>query len=122
MPTVLAIWFWLLAGARLWRHPAILALGGVALLGAIYLTALPPDYCYSTPRTFFPALGLWLIVGYLREPSIARFWVVSLVAALASIWNLDTGIVLWVAWTITLLAGDANARRSAENPARRHLR
>ncbi len=110
VPALLAVWLWLAAAVRLVKNPAVLALTAAGLLAVSYLSALPPNYCYDTPRAFFPALGLVLAAGYLRRPGAARFWAVSVVAALASIWNLDTGLVLELAWTLTLLAGDAAAR------------
>jgi hypothetical protein len=107
VPTGLGIGFWLLAAFRLIRHPAVLALGATAILGVTYLSALPPNYCYGTPRTLFPSLGLLLVISYLRRPAAALFWIISVIAAIAPVWNLDTGLVLWFAWTLTLLAGDA---------------
>jgi hypothetical protein len=114
--TLLSVGFWLLAAARLVRHPAVLALTAFGLLGVSYLSAIPPDYCYSTPRTLFPSLGLVLAIGYFRRPGAGRYALISILAAVASIWNLDTGLVLWLAWTLTLLAGDA-ARRAWKSAA-----
>jgi hypothetical protein len=110
IPTLLGAWLWLLAAWRLVRHPAVLVLTALGLLGVNYLSAIPPNYCYGTPRTLFPSLGLVLAISYLRRPGRALFWVISALAAIASIWNLDTGFVLWGAWTLTLLAGDASVR------------
>jgi hypothetical protein len=106
----LSISFWLLAARRLIRHPAILALCGTAILSVNYLAELPPNYCYVTARTLFPSLGLLLAISYLRRPTPLLFWIVSVLAAVASVWNLDTGVVFWFAWTLTLLAGDINHR------------
>jgi hypothetical protein len=110
LPTVLALFFCLLIAWLVIRRPALLALCGFSLLGVTYLQALPPNYCYGTPRSFFPALGLLLAALYLRQPSRGGYLLVSITAAIASIWNLDTGLVLWVAWTLTLLAGDVAER------------
>jgi hypothetical protein len=110
LPTLLAIFFWLLTARLMIRRPALLALCGLGLLGVTYLLALPPNYCYGTPRSFFPALGLLLAALYLRRPTCGRYLLVSIIAAIASLWNLDTGLVLWIAWTLTLLAGDASER------------
>ena len=110
LPTLLGLAFTLASAFRLVRNPSVLALVGIAQLGVVYLSAIPPNYCYSTPRLLFPALGLFLASTYFRRPSVTLFWTVSAVTAFASIWNLDTGLVLWAAWTLTLLAGDAADR------------
>ena len=114
LPSVLALFFWLLAVRLLVRQPAMLALCGLGLLAVTYLLAFPPTYVYSTPRSLFPALGLLLAAHYFRSPSRGRYAAVTAVAAVASIWSIDTGLVLWLAWTLTLLAGDAAARRWLE--------
>jgi hypothetical protein len=119
VPTLLGIGFWLLAAFRLIRNPFILAVCATGILGATYLAALPPNYCYGTPRTLFPSVGLLLAISYLRRPAPGLFWIMSVIAAIASIWNLDTGLVLWFAWTLTLVAGDAAER--AWMRAARHL-
>ena len=110
LPTLLGLACTLASAFRLVRNPAVLALVAFGLLGVTYLSAVPPNYCYSTPRLLFPALGLFLSSTYFRRPGPALFWLVSAVAAFASIWNLDTGLVVWCAWTLTLLAGDAANR------------
>jgi hypothetical protein len=110
LPTLLGVAFWLVAAVRLVKNPAVLALAATGILGVTYLSALPPNYCYGTPRTLFPSLGLMLAIAYFRRPRARLFWALSALAAIAPIWNLDTGLVLWFAWTLTLLAGEANAR------------
>jgi len=110
VPTLLGIAFWLLAAFRLIREPITLAICATGLLGVTYLSALPPNYCYGTPRTLFPSLGLLLAISYLRRPTAGLFWIMSIVAAIAPVWNLDTGLVLWFAWTLTLVAGAAADR------------
>ena len=84
---------------------------GFGLLAVTYLVAFPPTYVYSTPRGFFPALGVLLAALYFRRPAVGRYLAVSAVVAVGSIWNIDTGLVLWLAWTLTLVAGEAAARR-----------
>jgi hypothetical protein len=110
VPSVLALFCWLGAARLLIRTPVLLALMGFGLLAVIDLAAVPPTYVYTTARSFFPALGLLLAGLYFRRPAVGGYVAVSMAAALASIWNIDTGVVLWVAWTLTLLAGEAAAR------------
>ena len=110
-PSVVGLFLWLLAARLLVRQPAMLALCGLGLLAVTYLLAFPPTYVYSTPRGLFPALGLLLAAYYFRAPSRGRYAAMTAVAALAPIWSVDTGLVLWLGWTLTLLAGDAAARR-----------
>jgi len=111
VPSVVALFCWLLAARVLVRPPALLALCGIGLLAVTYLTSLPPTYVYSTPRSLFPALGLLLAGLYFRRPGTGLYAAISVVAALAPVWSMDTGLVFWLAWTLTLLAGDASERR-----------
>ena len=111
VPSVVALFCWLFAARLLIRPPALLALCGIGLLAVTYLTAFPPTYVYSTPRSLFPALGLLLAGLYFRRPEARFYRGTSIVAALAPIWSMDTGLVFWLAWTLTLLAGEASERR-----------
>ncbi len=110
IPTLLGIWFWLATAFRIIKNPVLLALATVALIGVTFLAALPPNYCYGTPRTLFPSLVLLLVASYFRRPTTALFWIISMLAAIASVWNLDTGLVLWFAWALTLAVGDVAQR------------
>jgi hypothetical protein len=111
VPSVLSLFCWLFAARQLIRSPALLALCGIGLVSVTYLTAFPPTYVYSTPRSLFPALGLLLAALYFRRPSGRLYAAISVVAALAPVWSMDTGLVFWLAWTLTLLAGEASERR-----------
>jgi hypothetical protein len=54
-------------------------------------------------RGIFPALVLLLATSYLRRPGIILYGATSLLSTLAPLWNQDTGLVLWCAWTATLI-------------------
>ncbi len=102
------------------RRPALLLLCGLALLGACYLpSASDLNYGYSTARCFFPALGLLAATLYFRRRTTVRYAVTTGIAAVASIWNLDTGLVLWGSWLGTLVIMSL-ARRDFLSSAR-HL-
>jgi hypothetical protein len=95
------------------RSPLQLLLAGWGLL-AVLTVGDDPYYQSSVAREFFPALGLLLAIVYLCRGGWLLYGIVSAVAALAPLWNPDTGIVLWCSWTMTLIVRDV-----AENSFRR---
>ncbi len=112
VPNVLGMLFLLLTARLVIRRPALLFVCGLALLGAGYLsTSDDIFYGYVTARLFFPSAGLLAATLYFRRPGTFRYAAATGVAALASIWNLDTGLVLWASWLGTLLAMELAARK-----------
>ena len=103
-----ATFFFLLLLARLWiaddRWCLIVGLG-LLFCGNLYLFLFGGgDFIFQTYalRAFFPSLTLCAAFLYFRKPSGWKFAGVSVVAALATIWNLESGIFLWAAWTAAL--------------------
>jgi hypothetical protein len=87
------------------RHPAFQFACGLAMLGVTCLGSGDDiNYSFITVRFFFPSIGLLAAVLYFRHPTFLRYAATTFVAALASIWNLDTGIILWMSWLAALLA------------------
>jgi hypothetical protein len=120
IPSVLSVLFLLLTARLLIRSPSVLLMSCLGLLSFAYLVSLPdPYYGYVTVRSFMPALGLFLATLYFKHPGAGRYLLASGVAALAPIWNLDTGLVLWGGWLVTLSAAELAARRWRE--LTRHL-
>jgi hypothetical protein len=111
VPNVLGMLCLLLTARLVIRRPALLFVCGLALLGVEYLTTSKDIfYCYITVRFFFPSVGLLAATLYFRRPGAFRYAVATAVAALAPVWNLDTGIVLWASWLGTLLTMELAAR------------
>ena len=94
--------FWLLAARQVLRHPLALFATGIALMGELILGRYECYYQYTALRIIFPALGLFLAARYFRHPSRRLYAALTLVTALAPLWNLDTGSVLWLSWTATV--------------------
>ena len=102
---------WLLAARVVIRRPSILLLTGLALLGSqVLLSTEDHYYQYSAIRILFPGLGLLTAALYLREPGWSKYGLVSLLAALSPIWNLDSGMPLWAAWTAMLVVRSLSRR------------
>ena len=102
----------LLGSARLLiARPAVLLLTGLALFHMEAFSWVDHYYNYSAVRKFFPALGLFLALLYFRRPGPWKYAAVSLIASVATIWNLDTGLVLWGSWTVAAASSDLFARR-----------
>jgi hypothetical protein len=94
------------------RHPVILFITGLALLGMEFVPSLDDHYyAYAPIRTLFPAMGLLAAALFLRHPRRSHYLVTSMVAALAPWWNLETGIVLWASWTAALTARELGGTR-----------
>jgi len=118
LPNLLGMLCLLLVARLVVRRPALLFLCGLALLGAGYLpSAYDLIYGFSTARFFFPPLGLLAATLYFRQPTSVRYAVATGIAAVASVWNLDTGLVLWASWLGTL-GVMALARREYVDAAR----
>jgi len=111
VPNVLGMLCLLLTARLVIRRPALLFLCGLALLGVGYLaTSEDINYGYVTARVFFPPVGLLAATLYFHRPGAVRYAAATAVAALAPVWNLDTGLVLWTSWLGTLLAMELAAR------------
>jgi len=118
LPSVLGVLFLLLTARLLIRRPVVLLLTGLALVSFACLAILPdPVYGYNTARAFFPSLGLLGAALYFRRSGRGHYAFTSVVAALAPAWNLDTGLVFWGSWTLTL-AVSALAARDGRGAAR----
>ena len=90
-----------IAENRIVRH-----LGCAALISGSLLYGAPPRpnayFQYFPVRFFFPALVVFLLHRALQRRT-AGWYVASLAAAsLAVLWNLDTGLVVFAAWTATM--------------------
>ncbi len=104
LPNIIALLCQLLIVPLLIRPPAVQFVCGLALLGVNCLgSADDINYSFITVRFFFPSIGLLVAILYFSQPGILRYAFATLVAALASIWNLDTGVVLWLSWFVSLL-------------------
>jgi hypothetical protein len=99
----LGLLFLLLTAHRIIRRPALIFLVGAALFGDLLLSQEECYYQYSALRIFFPAAGLLLSAHYFRSLSPRLYILITLLAAIAPLWNLDTGIILWLSWTVTLV-------------------
>jgi hypothetical protein len=94
-----------------------LVLTGCSLMGTLCIQVSDNYYQTTAVRIFFPAIGLCAAVLYLRSSRREFYVLTSLLAAAASVWNLDTGLVLWLSWTLTLIARDWSEGRVRRLPA-----
>jgi len=87
------------------RNTLLFLVTGLALLAVEFvITSEDPYYPYSPIRTLFPVLGLFAATLFFRRPTRIKYGIASCVAAMAPLWNLDTGMVLWLSWVATLIA------------------
>ena len=108
----------LFATARvLITSPIHLVLTGCSLMGILCILSSDNYYQFSVVRILFPALGLCAAVLYLRSSGNGFYLIASLLASLASVWNLDTGLALWMSWTLMLLARAGSEGRARRIPA-----
>jgi hypothetical protein len=113
VPHVLGMLCLLLIARLVIPRPSVLFICGLTLLGAGYLSsAVDLNYGYLTARVFFPPVGLLAATLYFRQPGPFRYAATSALAALASIWNLDTGLAFWASWLGTLLIMELAARKA----------
>jgi len=63
----------------------------------------PSRYFQYWPiRVFFPCLVLMLASFYFKNKKKILYFLISLISALAVLWNMDSGIIVFVSWIITL--------------------
>jgi len=61
---------------------------------------------YWPIRIFFPCLILMLISFYARNKKKYLFYLISITSVLAVLWNLDSGIIVFLSWVATLCYGE----------------
>lgn len=94
------------------RDASLIFLTGLSLLALEFmLPSVDHYYPYDPIRTLFPCMGLLAATLYFRRPTWFRYGMASGLAALAPLWNLDTGLVLWLSWTAALLVAQLSERR-----------
>ena len=116
VPNILGMLCLLLVARLVVRQPVLLFLCGLALLSADYLiSSLDLTYGYTTARLFFPPMGLLAATLYFQRTTTVRYAVTTALAAVAPIWNLDSGLVLWGSWlgTLVIMAAARRDFRSA---------
>ena len=112
VPNVVATLCLLLTARLVVRRPGVLFLCGLSLLGIGYVASNADiDYGYLTARVFFPPMALLAATLYFRRRGAALYAVVTLLATLAPVWNLDSGLVLWGSWLATLILMAAAERK-----------
>jgi hypothetical protein len=105
IPNIIGTLCMLLTARLLIRRPAILFLCGLSLLSVATLGSSDDlTYGYTSARLFLVPVALLAAATYFRRPAIWSYALTTILAALSSIWNLDTGIVFCLSWLATLLA------------------
>jgi hypothetical protein len=107
IPGLLGILALLISARLIIRQPVLLGLCGLGLLSVTLMISADPYYCYTLARAVLPSLGILLSILYFRRSTWSMYAAMSVVAAFASVWNLDTGLVLWGSWLATLLVAEA---------------
>ena len=95
---------------QLIRSPLQLLLAGWSLLGILAVDQGDNYYQNTVVRGLFPTVALLLAIGYLRRPGLLLYALVSVLAAVAPLWNQDSGMVLWLGLTATLVVRDITER------------
>ena len=90
--------------ARCVKGPGLLTLSGLALISITFGTCTHSMgneevyFQYWPIRFFWPALSLWVFTRFLFSRSLMHSGLVSFTAALGILWNLDSGLAIWVAY------------------------
>jgi hypothetical protein len=92
------------------RDPAIKIAFGLALIMVTFETSLwlinirQPYFQYWPIRFFWPALSVLAFYAYTRRPTLRRASVISLIGALGSLWNVDSGLMIELAFAVFLIS------------------
>lgn len=95
---------------KLVRIPLLRLMGGVALIVVTFGTALffsgsnEPYFQYWPIRFFWPALSVLVFYLFLRNKTIFRSYLMSLLGGVGLVWNLDTGLFIVIAYGAFLVA------------------
>lgn len=95
---------------RLLRHPLFKIGFGIALVMVTYETCLfmvgirEQYFQYWPIRFFWPALSLLAFYSYAQMPTLRRAVFMSLIGAVASLWNADSGLMVEAAFGVFLVA------------------
>lgn len=90
--------------ARYVKDLGLLSLSGLALISITFGTSTHSMgneevyFQYWPIRFFWPALSLWIFVRFLLSRTLIHSGLVSLTAAIGFLWNLETGLPIWVAF------------------------
>ncbi len=108
--------FWFLQGVA--ANKIVRYLGCAALISSSFLLGAPPRpdayFQYYPVRVVFPALVVFLVHRTLRSGAAGWYYASLAAAALAVLWNADTGLVVFAAWTATLTFHAVCAREFRE--------
>lgn len=61
-----------------------------------------PYFQYSPIRIFLPSLVLLMVSFYTENKNKFLYFFITLISALSVLWNLDSGIIVFIAWIATL--------------------
>ena len=82
----------------------LLALSGLALVSITFGTSTHSlrneevYFQYWPIRFFWPALSLWFLSRFIASRTLIRSAAMSLMTAIGMLWNLDTGLAIWLAF------------------------
>jgi hypothetical protein len=91
------------------RNPVIKAVAGGALVTVTFETSLwligidERYFQYWPIRFFWPALSVFLFYWYSKTQTSARSFVIGAVAALATLWNADSGLMIEISFAAFLI-------------------
>lgn len=86
------------------KSPGLLALSGLALVWITFgvsnqsLRNEEVYFQYWPIRFFWPAMSLWFVSTFISSRTLIRSGVVSLATAIGLLWNLDSGLAIWLAF------------------------
>jgi hypothetical protein len=103
---LLSFWFLKKMLRRAVENTTIYLLGFLAIVFyTVLATRTMPEYYfqYWPIRFIFPALGFYLITWYLKNKSQLAYFFGILLSAIGVLWNLDVGLILFIALMATLI-------------------
>lgn len=107
---VLSLSFVFHVAQRCVREPVLKIAFGLALVMITFETSLwlinirQPYFQYWPIRFFWPAASVLAFYVYARRPTLGRASVISLIGAVGSLWNVDSGVMIGLAFAVFLLS------------------
>ncbi|MEK4513001.1 LamG domain-containing protein [Paenibacillus sp. FSL K6-2524] len=81
---------------------SVIAFSFVLFYGYVHFKLVNPDpyFQYFPIRTLFPTLIIYGSLKYFENKSSLRYYLVTLLSCISVLWNLDTGLIVFLTWIL----------------------
>lgn len=94
----------------------IIGLSLVLFYGYMQLKIITYDsyFQYFPIRTIFISFLLYISISYLEHKQRYKYIIANIIASLAVLWNLDTGIIAFISWILLIIYNECSERENVK--------